>query len=179
MGGSPVGLGANREELRRLLGEPTDTSVPTRSQRQPRIWKYGDIEYHFGDDGRVWLIYTEDQEHNPRVLGQLTGAEGAGSWDAAKQRFPAGRVVHGIVTAHRPFGIFVDLGDPVAYGLVQITEFLDSGRMTPERYPALGETVTAVVLGHTDEGRKQVWLCMRPSILGRQAEPPAAPDPAT
>jgi ribosomal protein S1 len=99
-------------------------------------------------------------------------------WEAAKQRFAAGRVVRGTVTAHRPFGIFVDLGDPVATGLVQITEFLDSGRMTPEQYPAIGETVTAVVLGHTDEGRKQVWLCLRPSILQRQAEPGAAPDPA-
>ena len=97
-------------------------------------------------------------------------------WEAAKQRFPAGRVVRGTVTAHHPFGIFVDLGDPVATGLVQITEFLDSGRMTPEQYPAIGETVTAMFLGHTDEGRKQVWLCMRPSILQRQAEPGAAPD---
>ena len=88
-------------------------------------------------------------------------------WEAAKKRFPAGRVVHGTVSAHCPFGIFVDLGDPIATGLVQITEFLDSGRMTPEQYPAIGERVTAVVLGHTDEGRKQVWLCMRPSILQR------------
>jgi hypothetical protein len=70
----PIGLGATRAELRRLLGEPTDTSTPTRSQRQPAIWKYGAIEYHFGTDGRVWLIYTEDADHNPRVLGQL--AEG-------------------------------------------------------------------------------------------------------
>jgi hypothetical protein len=67
----PIGLGATRDELRRLLGEPTDTSVPTCSQRQPMIWKYGEVEYHFGDDGRVWLIYTEDEGHNPRVLGRL------------------------------------------------------------------------------------------------------------
>jgi hypothetical protein len=66
-----VGLGATREELQRLLGEPTDTSVPSRSQRQPVIWKYGDIEYHFGNDGRVWLVYTEDALGNPQVLGQL------------------------------------------------------------------------------------------------------------
>jgi hypothetical protein len=71
MASAPVGLGATRDELRRLLGEPTDTSVPTRSHRQPAIWTYGDIEYHFGDDGRVWLIYTEDADHNPRVLGRL------------------------------------------------------------------------------------------------------------
>jgi hypothetical protein len=67
----PVGLGATRDELRRLLGEPTDTSVRTRSQRLPMIWKYGDIEYLFSDDGRVRLVYTEDAEGNPRVLGRL------------------------------------------------------------------------------------------------------------
>ena len=92
-------------------------------------------------------------------------------WAAAKQRFPVGRVVRGTVVRHCPFGVFVDLGDPVATGLVQITEFLDGGRMTPEQYPAVGETVTAVVLGHTEELRKQIWLCMRPSVLQGQAEP--------
>jgi hypothetical protein len=66
----PVGLGATREELRLLLGEPNDRSITTRRQRQPMIWKYGDIEYHFGDDGRVWLVYTEDAEGNPQVLGR-------------------------------------------------------------------------------------------------------------
>ncbi len=68
---SPVGLGATRDELRRLLGEPTDSSVPTGSRPQPAIWKYGDIEYHFAENGRVWLIYTEDEDHNPRVIGSL------------------------------------------------------------------------------------------------------------
>jgi ribosomal protein S1 len=93
-------------------------------------------------------------------------------WDAAKQRFPVGCVVRGTVVAHRAFGIIVDLGDPVATGLVQITDFLDVGRMTPEHYPPIGETVTAVVLGHTSEYRKQIWLCMRPSMLHTHAEIP-------
>jgi hypothetical protein len=35
------------------------------------IWKYGDIEYHFGGDERVWLVYSEDASGNPQVLGQL------------------------------------------------------------------------------------------------------------
>jgi hypothetical protein len=68
---TPVGLGSTREELRQLLGEPTDMSVPTRRKREPSIWKYGDIEYHFGDDGRVFLIYTEDENRTPRVLGEI------------------------------------------------------------------------------------------------------------
>ena len=86
-------------------------------------------------------------------------------WESAKQRFPVGLVVEGTVSAHHPFGIFVDLGDPVATGLVQITDFVDSGAMTLDRYPAIGSSVKAVVLGHTEEVRKQVWLGMRPSQL--------------
>lgn len=86
-------------------------------------------------------------------------------WEEAKRRFPVGRRVHGIVAAHHPFGIFVDLGDPVALGLVQITDFLDEGRMTPGQYPCLGVSIEAVVLGHTDERRMQVWLGVKPSQL--------------
>jgi hypothetical protein len=52
----PAGLGATRDELRQLLGDPTDTNVTSRSQQQPMIWRYGKVEYHFGADGRVWLI---------------------------------------------------------------------------------------------------------------------------
>jgi len=85
-------------------------------------------------------------------------------WEETKLRFPIGRLVRGIVTAHRPFGIFVDLGDPNATGLVQITDFVDSGRMTPEQYPRLGESIEAVVLGHNDRS-KQIWLGVKPSQL--------------
>jgi hypothetical protein len=67
----PVGLGAIRDQLRRLLGEPTDASVRTRRRRQAMIWKYADIEYHFREDGRVWIVNTEDARGDPQVLGQL------------------------------------------------------------------------------------------------------------
>jgi hypothetical protein len=39
--------------------------------------------------------------------------------------------------------------------------------MTPEQYPPVGASIEAVVLGHTDGHRKQVWLGMRPSQLGK------------
>jgi hypothetical protein len=35
------------------------------------IWKYADIEYHFREDGRVWIVNTEDARGDPQVLGQL------------------------------------------------------------------------------------------------------------
>ena len=46
---------------------------------------------------------------------------------------------------------------------VQITEFSDEGRMTSDQYPPTGDPIEAVVLGHTDEHRKQIWLGMKPS----------------
>jgi ribosomal protein S1 len=88
-------------------------------------------------------------------------------WEEAKHRFPVGKRVRGTVTRHCPFGIFVDLGDPVAVGLVEIPSFPDAGRMTAEQYPPVGAEITAVVIGHTEERRKQIWLSMRPSDLER------------
>jgi ribosomal protein S1 len=88
-------------------------------------------------------------------------------WEEAKKRFPVGARVRGIVTQHQPFGIFVDLNDPVALGLVQITELLDKERVTPEQFPPIGASIEAVVLGHTDDRRKQVWLGMKPSQLSK------------
>jgi hypothetical protein len=68
------GLEATRDELRRLLGEPDDVGGTSRKHPTPVIWKYGDIEYHFDsdrEDGRVFLIYTEDgPELTPRVIAQ-------------------------------------------------------------------------------------------------------------
>ncbi len=88
-------------------------------------------------------------------------------WEQAKSRIKIGSRVRGIVTAHYPFGIFVDIGDPVAVGLIQIVDFVDDGKMAPERYPPIGTEIEAVVLAFTEERRKQVWLSMKPSQLER------------
>jgi ribosomal protein S1 len=95
----------------------------------------------------------------------MSSHETSRSWEEAKLRFPTGRLVIGTVSQHHPFGIFVDLGDPVAKGLVQITDFVDEGQMTLEQYPPIGSTIRAIALGHTDDSRKQVWLGMKPSQL--------------
>ncbi len=71
MSSDVAGLGATRDELRQLLGEPDQVGGTSRRQRVPQIWKYGEIEYHFGTDGRVWLVYSEDADGNPRVLGSV------------------------------------------------------------------------------------------------------------
>lgn len=95
----------------------------------------------------------------------MLGAGGQSMWEEVKRQFPVGSVVTGTVTLHQPFGVFVDLGDPDCYGLVEIPEFLDAGRMTVDQYPPVGSTVRAVVMHHGDEDHR-VWLTMRPSRLG-------------
>ena len=62
-----VGLSATKEELRQLLGEPDEVSTD-RKDGQSVIWKYGAVEYCFGDDGRVNLLYTEGSEGNGRTV---------------------------------------------------------------------------------------------------------------
>lgn len=61
--------------------------------------------------------------------------------------------------------MLVDICDPEVRGLIQITDFLDTGRMTPEMYPEVGSSVGAVVLGYTEGDRNQVWLSVKPSVL--------------
>jgi hypothetical protein len=71
MNDAPADLGATRSEMKRLQGEPTDVGAISRGHREPSIWRYGEIEYHFGIDDRAFLIYTEDETGEPRVFGQL------------------------------------------------------------------------------------------------------------
>jgi ribosomal protein S1 len=101
-----------------------------------------------------------------------------GMWEEAKKRFPVGARVRGVVTHHKPFGIFVDLDDPVAVGLVEIINFLDEGRMTPGQYPPVGAAIEAVVLGHRDARSKQISLGMRPSQLSKEWNTASSPTSA-
>ncbi len=57
----PVRLGMTRDELKALLGEPDAVGGTSRKHRTPSIWKYDELEFHFGQesDGSLWLIYRE------------------------------------------------------------------------------------------------------------------------
>jgi len=55
----PVALGATRSQVQLASGEPDDSGGTSRRRRTPSIWKYGDIELHFGVDGRVCLVYLD------------------------------------------------------------------------------------------------------------------------
>ncbi len=78
-------------------------------------------------------------------------------------------------TQHWPFGIFVEIPQIPFQGLVQITDFRDEGRMTPDHYPEVGSLVDAVVLGFKETGSK-IWLGMKPSQLYRSKHAGAVSD---
>lgn len=86
-------------------------------------------------------------------------------WNQVKSNYRLGQLIYGKVEHHAPFGIFVNIGDDTVRGLVQITDFVDSGEMTPEMYPDIGSPIGAVVVGYTEDDRHQVWLSVKPSVL--------------
>lgn len=86
-------------------------------------------------------------------------------WNQVKSKYRLGELIHGKVQHHAPFGIFVNIGDEKAQGLVQITDFVDTGDMTPEMYPDIGSPIGAVVTGYTQDDRNQIWLSVKPSVL--------------
>ncbi|MBD2442317.1 MAG: S1 RNA-binding domain-containing protein [Dolichospermum sp.] len=86
-------------------------------------------------------------------------------WQKIKSKYRLGELIHGTVEYQVPFGIFVSLDDEAVKGLVQITDFVDSGDMTPEMYPDIGSPIGAVVVGYTEDDRNQIWLSVKPSVL--------------
>lgn len=86
-------------------------------------------------------------------------------WNQVKSKYRLGTLIHGKVEYHAPFGIFVDIGDKKVRGIVQITDFVDTGDMTPEMYPDISSPIGAVVIGYTEDERNQVWLSVKPSVL--------------
>jgi hypothetical protein len=69
-----VHLGMTREDLRQLFGEPDDTAKGFRKRPLSGIWKYGEIEFHFGFEGELFLIFIDgwDEVVSPRVIAQAT-----------------------------------------------------------------------------------------------------------
>lgn len=86
-------------------------------------------------------------------------------WNKIKSKYRLGELIEGKVEYHAPFGIFIDIGDQNVRGIIQITDFVDTGDMTPQMYPDIGSSIEAVVVGYTEDDRKQVWLSMKPSVL--------------
>jgi hypothetical protein len=69
---SPVQLGMARDDIRKLFGEPDDTARGWRRRPLMGIWKFGRIEFHFDTDGRLHLIYAEDENLRPRAIAKAS-----------------------------------------------------------------------------------------------------------
>jgi len=51
--------GMTRDGVVAVLGEPEDVSVSPRQHRLPAIYRYGEVELHFDNAGRLYMAYTE------------------------------------------------------------------------------------------------------------------------
>lgn len=88
------------------------------------------------------------------------------AWEEIKDSLPIGTRVRGTVLRHAPFGVFVALPGIPFDGLVQITDFKDTGPMSTNEYPGVDSTIDAVVLGFKETGN-QIWLGVKPSQMRR------------
>lgn len=93
------------------------------------------------------------------------------SWKQIKFKYKLGQFVLGKVEFHTPFGIFVDLDEPLVKGLIKIPDFLDEGEMSEEMYPEIGTTIGAVVVGYNESNCHEVYLNAKPSVLHKALVP--------
>ena len=66
----PVRRGIARDELKPLLGPPDTTGGIFGKAKVPLIWKYGNLEFHFGPKNTDGLncIYQDDQDGVPSIV---------------------------------------------------------------------------------------------------------------
>lgn len=85
-------------------------------------------------------------------------------WKEVTEKYSYGDLLEGVVVHHAPFGVFLNIGEEEILGFVRIVNFLDVGRMTPDKYPVIGEKVNGIIVEFT-EHNKQVCLSLKPSDL--------------
>lgn len=93
------------------------------------------------------------------------------SWEQIKSKYTLGQFVQGIVEFHQPFGIFVSIDESSVKGLIKIPDFLDEGEMSEARYPEIGTTIGAVVVGYNESNCREIYLNAKPSVLHRALVP--------
>ncbi len=97
------------------------------------------------------------------------------NWEDVKARYPLGKFVQGEAEFHTPFGVFINIDEPSAKGLIKIPDFLDEGVMSEDMYPEVGTRVGAVVVGYNDVNCREVYLNAKPSVLHRALVPLSNP----
>jgi len=55
----PIHCGLPREDLRKLLGDPPNWAAPASSASRAKLWRYGDVEFHFFDLQNVGMIFSD------------------------------------------------------------------------------------------------------------------------
>lgn len=92
-------------------------------------------------------------------------------WEQIKSRYKLGQFVQGKVEFYTPFGVFVEIDEPVAKGLIKIPDFLDEGTMSEEMYPEVGTAIGAVVVGYNESNCREIYLNAKPSVLHKALVP--------
>ena len=86
-------------------------------------------------------------------------------WEQLKSKYKIDQFVQGKVEFHAPYGVFVNLNEPLVKGLIKIPDFLDEGEMKPEMYPEVGSMIGAVVVGYNESNQREIYLNAKPSVL--------------
>jgi ribosomal protein S1 len=76
--------------------------------------------------------------------------------------YRVGDLVTGVVTEHRNFGVFIDIGDEEP--AVAVITMLDDEPKTPATWPDIGTTVEGVFLGYSGPGH-QPRISLRPGDI--------------
>ncbi len=85
-------------------------------------------------------------------------------YEIIKEKYPPNTIIECIVVNQFPFGVFTDIGDSEYKGLIPIIEFSDNTeKVLITDFPQIGTKLKAIVLGITEDDRKQVYLSIKPS----------------
>jgi len=93
------------------------------------------------------------------------------TWEQIKSKYRLGEFVQGKVEFHTPFGVFVKIDESLVKGLIKIPDFLDEGAMSVDRYPEIGATIGAVVVGYNESNCREIYLNAKPSVLHKALVP--------
>jgi len=67
-------------------------------------------------------------------------------------KYKRGSKISGIVEYRAPFGVFINIGETVAKGLVLVTDFMEEGKYNEKKVPQINDSVIGTVLDVTETG---------------------------
>jgi ribosomal protein S1 len=91
-------------------------------------------------------------------------------WNKVKEQYSIGKIIEGRVMSHRPFGVFLDIGDLDIIGIIGVIDFLNDDNSS-RPYPKIDTIISCKVIGYTDDERNQLWLSSNPTVLSGEKLP--------